>query len=291
MIKFATTLFILLFSVLVPSAGFSEELLNALNKAGTVFGTLRLQSGKQADVSLAFYAQDQQTYYSIYGAGITCEGSLTLVSSAGNSLLYSMQPSSNEVPECPESGGWNISGLTKENKFDILISSPSGDVRGSMDFNKMADEILVEEDIPIIPNADQIIEQGLIQKNPCENFDWDGVAYNVIDLFECDEGRAMNTLTTGMPIQFEIQKVTLRDGWIYLSNFTRGSYIDDVAKRMAVENEDGWDEWNLVTGAKTYEVICLRLPSSQIQFNVGDIFKGRGKLTQRERLLIVMDCR
>ena len=59
MIKFAKTLFILLFSVLAPSAGFAEELLNALNKAGTVFGTLRLQSGKQADVSLAFYAQDQ----------------------------------------------------------------------------------------------------------------------------------------------------------------------------------------------------------------------------------------
>lgn len=142
------------------------------------------------------------------------------------------------------------------------------------------------------PNGIREAGTDLVSQNPCDNAQWSGLVTNIRDLFECDQGRAIAALSSGLPIQFTIKKVSLKDGWLYLETFTRGSYGDSLAdKTQRTGNIDNWGQWLTLSSDLGWRIICLRTPSAGISFSVGDTFKGRGKLTQYEGSTVVLDCR
>jgi hypothetical protein len=193
----------------------------------------------------------------------------------------------------PQLGNWIANGiLYYVDPLQPYESFPYGEL--SLKYSRLNKDNFQEvtEALALMVSESEAVGAS-VSPNACDNAVWNGVVTNVADLFLCDEGRAMGLLASGAVVRFPIQEVRLEDGWLFLETFTAGSFMDSELEAVRDGEVDSMEQFLNATSSyeMNWRIVCFRKPSAQNSYGVGDIFEGRGKITQYEAKTVVLDCR
>ena len=177
----------------------------------------------------------------------SCTGNLTPTFVDGNRLTleFGRTKGGDEIViRCPNTG-----------RISLMIGDPSGPQGFSW-------ESLGEDNssgsLAPLDAATFAEQQPPPDVDPCTESAWTGVIQMPIDLFICDQARAMMLFADGHDIAFNVPDsgLSLRDGWYYATFATRGTTIENTLKSMNVNGMKGWDEWFKVVNATIFYVTC-----------------------------------
>lgn len=99
-------------------------------------------------------------------------------------------------------------------------------------------------------------EQKHAGPESCEYAQWEGTVTNVADLFACDEGRAIASLTAGRKLALKINAVEFSGGKLKVTWLTQLSLVDANTERM--KKKFSWDDWMKTTqSASIYSFVCI----------------------------------
>ena len=261
----------------VSSTALTEELLNILNRKSSALGSVKLWTGRDAEASLVFHAGDQSAVYSIYGANIACNGKMTLVSAAGNSLLYTTKASVKEQSECPSDGALRIVGPSDEARVEVSFSSAKGGFYGSLEISGLYEERQnTKVDVPVVTSSAP-------SPVPCENVDWRGTVRNVSDMLQCDEVRTINEFYSGKIMQFTVETVQFKNNYLYAIMRQRDSYADYMLSPSIINTITFSEAIDIRTRERVVQSQCaFKMPMKE-NLRQGDTVIVSAKLARYER--------
>lgn len=110
------------------------------------------------------------------------------------------------------------------------------------------------------PTDSNKIVQGQTDSNDagvCSYANWDGVIRNLADLFACDEGRAIATLSEGRQIDFHVTSVAFHKGKLYAKSFIQDSRA--IVAGQSLQNRDNfsWNDWQKKVQSAYFTFTCI----------------------------------
>jgi hypothetical protein len=125
--------------------------------------------------------------------------------------------------------------------------------------------------------------------DPCATADWTGTVNNIADLFSCDEPRAIETLSGGRRIMFEVGNVEFHDSKLMSSMSEVPSYVK-AAQKANVKGQFSWNNWFDVTGSKRYRVICIFENTKATALKKDTTIEITAKLVRYSSDIVVLSC-
>lgn len=127
--------------------------------------------------------------------------------------------------------------------------------------------------------------------NPdCSMADWTGVVRNVADLFECDEARAIRSLSGGRKLLFRVGAVSFLNSKYVTSMRMRSSAVEAAQRENTGDSGFSWSNWNTVTQATIYTVQCSFSSARGGTLKNGSTIEVSARLVSYSQGTAVFDC-
>lgn len=111
----------------------------------------------------------------------------------------------------------------------------------------------------------------------CRFAQWEGTVTNVVDLFACDEGRAIASLSAGRKLSIQIHSVQFSGG--KLNVMWREQLSSHRATADNMQKQFSWDQWMKATqSAGIYTFVCIMDSSRATGMRKGTSVEVQAKL-------------
>lgn len=128
-------------------------------------------------------------------------------------------------------------------------------------------------------------------ENPsCRFAKWEGEVTNLADLFACDQGRAIATLSSGRSVVFRIRSIDFANGKLRALMTQQLSVVGELSKGM--QKQFTWDKWlqGTQSASQLYNFICLLDAGKASAVKQGAVIKTNAKLVSFSDDTGVLEC-
>ena len=102
------------------------------------------------------------------------------------------------------------------------------------------------------------------QNDVCAYASWDGVVQNLADLFVCDQGRAIASLSAGRQVDFHVTSVAFHEGKLYAKSFIQDSRANAAGQSLQKRNNFDWGSFHRKTQSPYFTFSCI-LPGARAE--------------------------
>jgi hypothetical protein len=127
---------------------------------------------------------------------------------------------------------------------------------------------------------------------PCTGADWAGTVRNIADLFECDTARAIETLSSGRTVQFQVGSVAYADSKYIAKMSAIPSYAQAAAAANSRKGNFSWANYfDTVSGyGSPYTVVCIFGSGRGASLTQGAVITVRAKLNTYSNRTATLTC-
>jgi peptidoglycan hydrolase-like protein with peptidoglycan-binding domain len=138
----------------------------------------------------------------------------------------------------------------------------------------------------------QAVRRESNESTACGSADWTGVVKNVADLLDCDTTRAIQSLSSGRVITFDVASVSFRDGKFVSQMTAIPTYAQDAHNENMKPGAFSWGNWmdTVHNVSSPYNITCIFPSEAGSYLKRGSSLQVRASLVNYSNRTATLNC-